>query len=369
MINRFRSIIALTLAAFAFTGSGYAQSYYDDDIYYDASKARQEKEKKKKEQQKKNDAARTSAEKSWSYTSTLQPLPGSDTYIFSTDNNRDVDEYNRRNVNPVSNDTVPEEENFTYTQRIERFYNPEIVTGSNDNELKEVYAYTVDEPAPTATTVNIYLEPSYSWYSPWYGWNSWYGPSWAYWDPWYAGYWGPGWSLSWGPSWGWGPSWSWSWGWGPSWGWGAPLPPPVHHPGYIPSRPSRPVISNGGRRPGNGSIATAPSYNGMRPGSTAGRRPGYGTTRPGYGTARPSGSGNSQNIGVSGGRRPGANGTVSNSHNNTSSNRWDNNSSSWNNSNSHSSGGYRSGSSGFGGGSRSGFGGGGGGRGGGGRRR
>ncbi|MDE6265741.1 MAG: hypothetical protein K2M07_00125, partial [Muribaculaceae bacterium] len=179
-----------------------AQDYYDDDIYYNADKARKEQaEKAKKAAEAKRRAS--------------QPLPGSDQYTVFTDNNRNVDEYNRRNLTrEVVDTTVNEQGDFVYTRRIERFYNPDIVAGSDNDNIKYNYYETIaEEQSADPVNVNIYVNNNP------YAWNyGWYYSTWG--DPFFygPGWWGPSWSLTWGPSWAWGPSWS--WGWGPSWAWG-----------------------------------------------------------------------------------------------------------------------------------------------------
>ncbi len=217
-MKKLKSIMSLMTFAIIGSYSIMAQSYYDDDIYYNPDKVKKNKVEKQKQQ------------------NNTQTLPGSDTYTVFTSNNRDVDEYNRRNVATQKGDsslisTAP----FTYTNRIERFYNADIVSGSNDEELQEYYYSS--QIAPETTTINLIIEPDYGWYSPfyspWYGYgyyNPWYYSSWGYWDPWYNPvWWGPSyaWNWGWGPSWsfGWGPSWN--WGWTPGWG-GAIYPGPSH---------------------------------------------------------------------------------------------------------------------------------------------
>ena len=188
--------------------------------------------------------------------------------------NVDVDEYNRRGQyysTPI--DTIgsrsENEDDFVYTQKIQKFYNPTIVI-DNADLLDDVLNYSYGN-------VDIVFNNGYPTfaplYSPWY-WNSWaWGPSWSWswnWGPSWA--WGPSWSWSWnwGPSWAWGPSWGWgsSWGWGPDWGWGAGWRPgrPGYYADYRPNgnRPNRPGAGwTSNTRPGG-------NYNG-RPG--AGRRP------------------------------------------------------------------------------------------------
>lgn len=317
--------------------SSVAQDYYDDDIYFNADKAKKEQAEK----------ARKAAE---AKRKASQPLPGSDQYVVFTDNNRNVDEYNRRNLTPQAGDTAMiDTGDFTYTRRIERFYNPEIVSGSGNDDLKYNYYESVAESQADPVNVNIYvtdINPWSSWYytgwrSPWY--NSW-------WDSYYYNY-GPGW---WGPSyaWGWGPSWSWSWGWGPSWSWGPGWGYPVG--GWGPSYPYRPSV--GGmitHRPhqGNYNSGYAPTYGGRRPGTANNGNSGSNRYNGNYNTSG-SHNNNSNYNGTTGGRRPGANSGTQN--NNSNSNHYNSNSNSNRNSGSSfgTSGGRRPGAgSGFSGGS------------------
>ena len=101
-------------------------------------------------------------------------------------NEIDIDSYNRRGIfadataQTAAADTTVQED-FAMTKRIERFYDPEVVSGSNDSSLIVIYNQPID--------ININVEtPGY------FGVTSWA------WDPWW-----------------WGPSWRWSWGWGPGW--------------------------------------------------------------------------------------------------------------------------------------------------------
>lgn len=293
IIRRF-SVVALVAATVS--GSAFAQGYYDDDIYYDASKSKKEK----KAQQKKQTVSKQSSYYGNRNNSGYQvaDYPAADTYTVNGSLNMDVDTYNRRGQFLVP-DSIPadslENGDFTYTQRIERFHNPDIVSGSEDQELRDYYGYAMQQPQ----NVNIYVIDN----NPW----NYYGPSWSwrYGNPWYWNSWGPSWSLSWGwYSWAWDPYWSWgwgpSWGCGPSWCWG-PAWYPSYGPGWgwigsvhawrptTPSGSSRPHPSVGGagatHRPGGyGSGSTVTN----RPGNMVRGRYGYGTTH----SATPSRPGN-----------------------------------------------------------------------------
>ena len=258
-------ILTMTLFAVLLSvGIASGQSYYDDDIYYDASKSKKQKVEKKKEKQ--------------------EPVVQEEVETFSEPqyeeynaNPRDVDEYNRRgriyapdtiaaDVHNNASDDV-----FEYTERIERFSNPDIVKNSNDEELKELYY--ADEVNIIVGTPSTYVTfddfgMSLGWASPYYGWHYpyysryYWGWSWSWYDPWYYPY---------------------------SWGWGyphyhpwcpAPYYGPGHHHAYAPGR-----YTPGGRRPygGNGGQHYAAGgrmpksnvgYNSSRP---TGRRPTAGT--------------------------------------------------------------------------------------------
>lgn len=302
------------LAAGLIAGSAVtsvAQDIYDD-IYYNPDAA------KKKAQTVVNVPANTSG--------SSRVVTSGNTLWISSGAERDIDEYNRRGIFATGNqqqaaattslaDSLGD---FAYTQRIERFYNPDVVVGSSDPTLAGLYY------AQPAQEVNIYInDPGVYWgYAPSWSWG--WGPSAYYrnpWSPYYGPYYGwgvgsPSWNLSWSLGWGWG--WDFGWGFGPGWGWNwgwgggyyppyAPYPPvagPVYHPNSNrhpgafgrPNRPlpnpgtgvTRPGVNNNGQRPG--AVATQPDVN---------RHPGNATVNP---TVRP-GS-------LSGGFRPGASSTV-----------------------------------------------------------
>jgi len=212
-----------------------AQDY--DDIYYDASKS--------------TDTKTVKVMKPAKTVAVYGEVP--DRYKESARENyrvvRDEDEYNRRgDFAPASTtdfeidingdtiffgDTIYEED-FANTRRIERFYNPDIVILSDDDDLVELY---YDE----SPTINLVIGSDwgygstygwsgayYNYYTPWYvdyyypwytGWYSpWYTPwhyNWYY-HPWgYRswGYWG---YNTWG-YWGHRPWYNWGWGHGPHW--------------------------------------------------------------------------------------------------------------------------------------------------------
>ena len=149
--------------------------------------------------------------------------PAADTYNFDSGSTRSVDEYNRRGIFAPADTTVSDAMqradslaavDFNCTRQIERYYNPDVVVGSSDADLAQLY---YSQPANINIIINTpgYYDwgwPYYSPYSPW-GWS--YSSYWGW-----NSYWGPSWNWAWGPGWGWGPSWS--WGWWPGWGPGAP---------------------------------------------------------------------------------------------------------------------------------------------------
>ena len=233
-----RKILAL-LGIFALGGALYASAQDYDDIYYDASKAT------KKETVKKSSGSVSLTEQTMPTTvrtgkSTVTTITSTPYQVTVTkDGYRDDDEYNRRGAYDPStlNDTTynDDEGSFSNTQRIERFYNPDIIIASNDDEL--ITLYYEDQP-----TVNLIIGsnwgPSYGWgwssiyYDPWYSsypwgwyqWNGWYGPSWYYnWHyGWHHGIYGWGYWNGWGyrpwSSWGWHYGWN-HWGYGHHYGW------------------------------------------------------------------------------------------------------------------------------------------------------
>lgn len=349
-----RQIITLVALAVMPATVMLAQSIYDDDIYYNP-----------KNDKKAKTASVTTVQTA--VTDTVADFPAADTYTVVTGSTRKVDEYNRRGIFAVvdSTDITADSldvDDFTYTRRIEQFYNPSVVTSSDDTELVKLY---YAEPA----NINIYVESpdywgypyySYSYWgyprSSWY-WNSWYGPSWSwYWDSWYY----PSWS------WGWSPAWSPGWGW--SWGGSNARPYNPRHPGAL-TRPGH---------AGAGSVTAA--GNGYRPGASGRHSSGRTSSVLGTGSYRPSTSGKTDSYtrpATGNASRPGANGTYTrpskNSNNNTSTSRptYNNNTNTSRPSNSNNSSGSYSrpgrssgGSFGGGGGSRHSGAGGGGGRGG-----
>ena len=177
-----------------------ADNYYDDDIYYDASKA-------------KNKQAKVEANSSKNQPTIIVTEPGDYNIVYNySGSSRDVDEYNRQGAysynatDTLNGDSVLSMDGYTYTNRIERFYNPEIVSGSGNQEL--IDSYSANQPI-----VNIYIDdywdpyPSWTWgYSyPGYSWRYPYY-TWTY--PYYTGVWNPYWT-----NYGWYNPWYYGWSW------------------------------------------------------------------------------------------------------------------------------------------------------------
>lgn len=256
-----------------------AQDY--DDIYYDASKTSK---------------VTTKAETPVKTVSVYGEVP--ERYKVAVRDNyrveRDEDEYNRRGVYELNyevdingdtiwfnGDSIYDDDAFANTRRIERFYNPDIVILSDDDDLVELYY----SESPTVNLVigsdwgygynwgyssyfpwyshrayypwySGWYDPwYYSWYSPWYHHSYWYGPR-----LWGWGYWGvrPWSNLGWGWGWGWsGHNWAHNY----HWDYGRPS----GHSGY----------SNHGWRDRGGRVGLAGNRNGR------GRVDAVGTSRNG----------------------------------------------------------------------------------------
>ncbi len=239
----------ITALAFGVPAALTAQGYVDDDIYYNSSKSAKKTTLSSQETTSVQTAPVTA------YTDYLSSDYSSDLAYYE-ESPRDVDEYNRRGAVDTAADEDSLQEDFTYTRRIEKYYNPSVVTESGDQELVETYYSTEPE-------INIIVSTPYWWdwwypYS-WWSWSWGWGSSW-YWNSWYGGLY-----------WGWDPFWSWA-GWrGPSWG------PYYHH--YA------------GFRPGAGMHSWRPSAGANRPrGGSAGTH--HGTTHHGI-SGSSGGSGNS----------------------------------------------------------------------------
>lgn len=191
------------IGALALASAIVIQAQDFDDIYYDGSSSSKVKTEKKSDINVTRDGTTTTI---------ITQKPVTRVAVMSNKNykaDRDVDEYNRRGISEYDpTDTlsyVDDDIAFSNTQRIERFYNPDIVIASNDADLIELY-YD-DTP-----TVNLIIGTNYGlpyvswgfgyssyWYDPWY---SWYDP---FYRPWYVGWYRPyyswGWHHTWYPGW------------------------------------------------------------------------------------------------------------------------------------------------------------------------
>ena len=177
---KYRVFALMSLLALG-VGSLMAQDY--DDIYYDASKSSSSKAKTVK--------VVTPAKTVAVYGEVPEKYKAAVQSNYSTD--RDVDEYNRRGAYEpnyevtITGDTVfygdtIYEEAFANTRRIERFYNPDIVILSDDDELVELY---YDE----SPTINLIVGSDWGYGSYFdYGWSSYYPWYTGWYYPWYAGY-------------------------------------------------------------------------------------------------------------------------------------------------------------------------------------
>ena len=294
-----RKFFAL-IGIFALGGALYAGAQDYDDIYYDASKTA------KKETVKKSSGSVSLTEQTQPTTvqtrvgkSTVTPVSTTPRVKVERDGYRDDDEYNRRGdyelTNPYDTTAYDDEGSFSNTQRIERFYNPEIIKGSDDEEL--ITLYYEDQP-----TVNLIIGSNWgpSYWSGW-GWSSvyyspWYGGLMCDYYPWYTG-WYPSWYYNWHYGWhhglyGWG-YWD-SWAYRP-WGYGWGYHHPWDHWGYGWGHGYR-----DGWRHNHGGMGHA---GGRRP-SSIGR--GYGYNKGGNGVSGVRSNGN----GI--GRRPSTGGIINN---------------------------------------------------------
>ena len=257
------NLILVALSMIAIPSVVMADNYFDDDIYYDASKASKKK-------------AKSDGMSVGNQSTVILTQPGD--YSIELNYNgsmRDVDEYNRQGAysytisDSLYSDSILNVDGYTYTNRIERFYNPDVVSGSGDQELIE--SYSANQPV-----VNIYVD---SFWDPYPSWS--FGYSWSY--PYYTGVWNPYWSY-----------YGWYNPWYNPWYWDAyccHYPYYGYHSHYYPTyyRPSSP----GAYRPHRPSSATRASRSGSvgRPGYDRNRTGNYGSSnRAGYTSTRGRGS-------------------------------------------------------------------------------
>ena len=183
---KYRVLTLLGLMALSAATIVQAQDY--DDIYYNASSSKSTEGKTVKVVK----PAKTIA--------VYGEVP--ETYKVVANNNyrveRDVDEYNRRGGEYESNyevdingDTIYEEA-FANTRRIERFYNPDIVILSDDDDLVELY-YDESPSINLIVGSDAFYGSSYGWnwassYYPWYTMGSYYPWRYSWYDPWYSSF-------------------------------------------------------------------------------------------------------------------------------------------------------------------------------------
>ncbi|MBR5744951.1 MAG: hypothetical protein IKX94_06455, partial [Muribaculaceae bacterium] len=194
--KRFLSLVLVgTLGVSAMT----AQSYYDDDLYAP-------KQSSKTTKSTVTPTIGTSYSSGYYYETPRHTgdYASADSYYFDSGSTRDVDEYNRRyvsTVTPLDSASLDSAlyDDFTYTRRIEKFYNPDIVSGSGDQALIDYYS---------APQINVYVDNDPFWWGYNWRWGSlyWGYPYYGYYSPFYWDYpyywgWGWGWSYPWRPGW------------------------------------------------------------------------------------------------------------------------------------------------------------------------
>ncbi len=347
-------IIALTVLGANMLSPSMAQSYYiEDDIYYTPGEENPVIEQKKKEKE----AAAVTTTTVTTTTTTTTTAPAE----------RDVDEYNRRGSysdgtsayadatddgtvigttftyqsdEVAPGDTIyiqPEEgyylddfngslNDYEYTIRIHRFYDPRYAINISDPAYTDIYFLDNND-------WNVYIEGNYAWVTPtwtnpWY-WNYMWAPysysswawrwnygwtSWGYYDPWYYSY---GWGYPYPGYYGWGYPYHGYYGWGyPHYGW--------HNDWYYTAngRGPRQWRNDAPARPGSNSTRYGGTYtagtrgnnlSSRREGITSGSSSESGTRGQRYTTP----SNGRDNIG-SAGRRGGRTTTINNGRRGTS---------------------------------------------------
>lgn len=149
-------------------------------------------------------------------------------------NGRDIDEYNRRysSDDEIQNqDTIVNDADFQYTERIQKYHNPSVVIQTNDPQIVEVYYNTTPQVNLIIGTPTVFV-PAWSWYGFTRPWRS------SYWSGYWDGYWDSRYDPWYRPGWRWG----WSWGWSRPWHWGyRPYWPGrvIHYGPVYPGRPGR----------------------------------------------------------------------------------------------------------------------------------
>ena len=222
------SLMVMLLVGF----SAAAQEEFFDDVYFSSSKKDKKEKTEEKVIQPKEDAERTTMTSTYSTSKRKSAV---------SDEERDVDEYNRRytsvdveepydedsdgevlaeynddmdNEKTVASDSKKERRSDTeYTERIIRYHSPSKITiaGADQVDLylsDGYYAYGYDtDYSNGSTNVSVNVNIGNGWggyYDPWY--SGWYGG-------WYGGWYDP-WIYSPARYWGYGPSFGFGWGWG-----------------------------------------------------------------------------------------------------------------------------------------------------------
>lgn len=304
------------LAAIVILGSFIAVSAQNyDDIYYNPKKSQ-------KQGTTINNANDSYYQYNNSYNANVKNYTKTDT--TATGINMDVDEYNRRGDSeyypqdslqdttyyaPQNESAVQQNDDqndFTYTERIRKYYNPTIIINANDPSLYDALYYATTDWFYSPYNIGLSIG-NWGWSFNW-GWN------YSYWNPWSWSY--PYWNYGWyGPS----------WGWGCGGGWHHHVSPPYGGGGgyYGNNGGRRPFgyaggsngnsgyATNGGRRPGNynnGNMINSVGNNNQPTYNTTGnhRRPGSSISNAGTSSQvdNSSRSGNKNNSNSNSYRRP-----------------------------------------------------------------
>ena len=292
----------LTIIGALLFGNSIAVAQDYDDVYYDTGSTKKKTETTVRTKQ----TGANVAGKNPYFTQKAKAVVAVDT-AAQVVNGRDVDEYNRRYADDAqqyySDEAAAYEVadstaggDFTYTDRIVKFHNADVVVRSNDPDLIELYY-------DNRPQVNIVVGTTF---------GGWYGDPfyWGVYDPWYS--WGWGWGIHSAWHYGWyDPCWSWGWGhphyawhghgWGGGWnhGWARPYTDggrlTAGHRGSVGRMPVKGSSSFAGGRPGYASSVrrggmTEGSLSSVRGGRAASGRAssinregnrGYASSRPG----------------------------------------------------------------------------------------
>ena len=278
----------LTIIGALLFGNSIAVAQDYDDVYYDTGSTKKKTETTVRTKQ----TGANVAGKNPYFTQKAKTAVAVDT-AAQVVNGRDVDEYNRRYADDAqqyySDEAAAYEVadstaggDFTYTDRIVKFHNADVVVRSNDPDLIELYYDNRPQVnIVVGTTFGGWYGDPFYWgvYDPWYSWN-WYRPyRYGWYDPWYS--WGWGWGIHSAWHYGWyDPCWSWGWGhphyawhghgWGGGWnhGWARPYTDggrlTAGHRGSVGRMPVKGSSSFAGGRPG---YASSVRRGGMTEGS------------------------------------------------------------------------------------------------------